>query len=92
MGVKCLRLEPQDNKTRVSYIMLGNFFFDYSLVFLSYVYDFTDINECKGNHSCHVKATYMNRLGSHVYQCHAGYTGKGQNCTGEFNFLATIFF
>ena len=34
----------------------------------------------------------MNSLGSHVYQCHAGYTGNGQNCTGEFNFLATIFF
>ena len=25
-NVKYLRLEPQDNKTRVSYIMLGNFF------------------------------------------------------------------
>ena len=33
----------------------------------------------------------MNALGSHVCQCHAGYTGNGQNCTGEFNFFVTIF-
>ena len=25
-NVKCLRLEPQDNKTRLSYVMLGDFF------------------------------------------------------------------
>ena len=87
---KHLRLEPQDNKTRVSYVMLGNFFL-ITVRFFSYVYDFTDINECKGNHSCHVNATCMNTLGSHVCQCHAGYTGNGQNCTGEFNFFATIF-
>ena len=24
--MKCLRLEPQDGKTRVSYVMLGDFF------------------------------------------------------------------
>ena len=24
-NVKCLRLEPQDNKTRLSYVMLGDF-------------------------------------------------------------------
>ena len=88
--VKHFRLEPQDNKTRVSHIMLGNFFL-ITVRFFSYVYDFTDINECKGNHSCHVNATCMNTLGSHVCQCHAGYTGNGQNCTGEFNFFATIF-
>ena len=63
-----------------------NFFF-----FFFYVYDFTDIDECKGNRSCHVNATCVNTLGSHVCQCHAGYTGNGQNCTGEFNFFATIF-
>ena len=69
-----------------TFLQLQFFFF-----FLSYVYDFTDINECKGNHSCHVNATCMNILGSHVCQCHAGYTGNGQNCTGEFNFFTTIF-
>ena len=91
-NVKCLRLEPQDNKTRLSYVMLGDFLtITVFFFFLSYVYDFTDINECKGNHYCHVNATCMNILGSHVCQCHAGYTGNGQNCTGEFNFFATIF-
>ena len=91
--MKCLRLEPQDNKTRLSYVMLGDIFTItvFFFFFLSYVYDFTDINECKGNHSCHVNATCMNILESHVCRCHAGYTGNGQNCTGEFNFFATIF-
>ena len=55
-----------------------------------YVYDFTDIDECKGNHSCHVNAACMNTLGSHVCQCHAGYTGNGANCTGKFNLFSTI--
>ena len=26
----------------------------------------------------------MNTLGSHVYECHPGYAGNEQNCTGEF--------
>ena len=60
--------------------MLGKFWF---------IYDFTDIDECKGNHSCHLNATCTNTLGSHVCECHPGYTGNGLNCTGEFNFLAT---
>ena len=55
-----------------------------------YVYDFTDVDECKGNHSCHVNAACMNTLGSHVCQCHAGYTGNGANCTGKFNLFSTI--
>nr|XP_058951021.1 uromodulin-like isoform X3 [Pocillopora verrucosa] len=41
----------------------------------------SDIDECKGNHSCLVNAACMNTLGSHVCQCHAGYTGNGTNCT-----------
>ena len=70
--------------------MLGNFFPNYNFF---YVYDFTDIDECKGNRFCHVNATCVNTLGSHVCQCHAGYTGNGRNCTGESNFFArnTIF-
>ena len=87
--MKCLRLEPQDKKTKVSKLMLDNF--ARLQFFFFYVYDFTDIDECKGNHSCHVNATCMNTLGSHVCQYHAGYTGKEQNCTGEFGFLTTIF-
>ena len=54
-----------------------------------FIYDFTDIDECKGNHSCHLNATCTNNLGSHVCECHPGYIGNGRNCTGEFNFLAT---
>ena len=41
--------------------------------------------------SCHVNATCVNTLGSYVCECHAGYTGNGQNCTYEFNFFAKIF-
>ena len=52
-----------------------------------YVYDFTDIDECKGNHSCHVNTTCMKTHGSHVWQCHAGYTGNGANCIGKFLYV-----
>ena len=38
-----------------------------------------------------MNATCVNTLGSHGCQCHAGYTGNGQNCTDEFNFFAQIF-
>ena len=68
--------------------MLCNFF-PITIIFF-YVYDFTDIDECKGNHSCHVNATYKNILGSHIRQCQAGYTGNGRNCTGEINLFAII--
>ena len=75
---KCLRLQTQE---RIRYLSLC------SATFL-FIYDFTDIDECKGNHSCHLNATFSNILGSHVCECHSGYTGNGRNCTGEFNFLA----
>ncbi|CAH3164832.1 unnamed protein product, partial [Pocillopora meandrina] len=42
-----------------------------------------DVDECKGNHSCHENANCTNTFGSHVCDCQAGYTGDGQNCTGE---------
>ena len=45
---------------------------------------FIDIDECKGNHSCHENANCTNTNGSHVCDCQPGYTGNGQNCTGEF--------
>ena len=73
---------------QVSKLMLGNFFL---ITIFFYVYDFTDIDECKENHSCHVNATCTNTLGSHVCQCHAGYTGNGQNCAGEINLVVTKF-
>ena len=47
------------------------------------IYGFSDIDECKGNHSCHVNAKCNNTLGSHICECQPGYTGNGQNCTGE---------
>ena len=49
------------------------------------IYGFSDIDECRGNHSCYKNAKCKNTLGSHVCECLAGYTGNGQNCTGEFN-------
>ena len=85
-NVKCFSLEPHDKKTKIysaTFSQLQFLFF--------YVYDFTDIDECKGNNSCHVNATCKNILGSHVCQCHAGYTGNGQNCAGEINLVVTIF-
>ena len=43
-NVKCFRLEPQDKKTKVRQLFsYYNYFF--------YDYDFTDIDECKGNNS-----------------------------------------
>ena len=50
----------------------------------SFIRDFLDIDECKGNHSCHENANCTNTNGSHVCDCQPGYTGNGQNCTGKF--------
>ena len=74
----------QENKTKVSKLMLGNFFpiALFKIYYFFYVYHFTDINECKGNHSCHVNAICMNTKGSYVCTCHPGYTGNGSDCTG----------
>ena len=52
--------------------------------FFFYVDDFPDIDECKGNHSCHVNATCTNTKGSYVCTCHPGYTGNGSDCTGTW--------
>ena len=48
-----------------------------------FICDFIDIDECKGKHSCHENANCTNTIGSHVCDCQAGYTGNGQNCTGD---------
>ena len=49
--------------------------------------EFSKIDECKGNHFCHVNASCTNIIGSHVCKCHPGYTGNGRDCTGEFDRL-----
>ena len=49
-----------------------------------FIGDFIDIDECKGNQSCHEDANCTNTNGSYVCDCQPGYTGNGQNCTGEF--------
>ena len=44
--------------------------------------DFSDINECKGNHSCHMNAICRNTKGSYVCTCHHGYVENGRGCVG----------
>ena len=44
--------------------------------------DFSDIDECKGNHSCHMNAICTNTKGSYVCNCHPGYTENGRGCAG----------
>ena len=46
--------------------------------------DFIDVDECKEKHSCHEHAKCINTIGSHACNCQRGFTGNGQNCTGEF--------
>ena len=53
----------------------------------SFVFGFSDIDECKGNHSCHVNASCKNTIGSHECECHPGFAGNGRNCAGEFDRL-----
>ena len=53
-NVKCFRLEPQGKKTKVSKHDARQLFSYYN--YFLCVYDFTDIDECKGNHSCRVNA------------------------------------
>ena len=56
-----------------------------------YIYGFSDIDECEESHSCHVNATCMNTNGSYLCECHPGFNGNGQICTGEFNLFLEIF-
>ena len=55
-----------------------------------YIYGFSDIDECKGNHSCHVNANCTNTNGSYLCECKPGFNGNGQSCTGEFNHFIII--
>ena len=49
------------------------------------VCDYLDVDECKGNHSCHENAKCTNTIGSHVCECQPGYTGNGHICKGEYD-------
>ena len=43
-----------------------------------------DIDECKENSDdCHGNATCKNTIGSFSCSCNEGFTGSGQNCTGN---------
>ena len=61
----------------------------FKVAIIKYICVFSDIDECKGNHSCHVNATCTNTNGSYVCECRPGFNGNGQKCTGEF--FAVIF-
>ena len=87
MPLFCNHFNHQD----LMYRLTGQNNFSPITIFFFYVYDFTDIDECKVNHSCHVNATCTNNNGSYVCECHPGFNGNGQNCTGEFNIFAIIF-
>ena len=54
------------------------------------VFDYLDVDECKGNSSCHENAKCTNTNGSHVCECQHGYKGNGQNCTGEFDVFCLV--
>ena len=53
-----------------------------------YMYGFSDIDECKGYHSCHVNSTCTNTNGCYVRECQTGFNGNGQSCTSEFTLFA----
>ena len=67
------------------------FFKATNMINCEYIYGFSDIDECKGNHSCHMNATCTNTDGSYICECHPRFYGNGQSCTGEFNLFAIIF-
>ena len=48
----------------------------------------SDEDECKiGSAKCHYKANCTNTAGSYKCDCHRGYRGNGQVCTGEKVFV-----
>ena len=43
----------------------------------------SDIDECAQNsHTCDINANCKNTVGSYDCQCHQGYSGNGNTCTG----------
>ena len=55
-----------------------------------FICDFIDVDECQGNHFCHENANCTNTIGSHVCNCQLGYTGDGQNCTGDLIHIRAV--
>ena len=45
-----------------------------------------DIDECAGINTCHANATCNNTIGSYLCICDTGFTGDGENCTGQTNY------
>ena len=99
---KCLMWNKNREINLFSHIQLPNKLHDWEsahfkvtnmikCIYIYYIYGFSDIDECKGNHSCHVNATCTNTNGSFVCECQPGFNGNGQNCIGEFNLFAIIF-
>ena len=62
-----------------------------NMIKCKYIYGFSDIDECKGNHSCHVNAICTNTNGSYLCECQPGFNGNGQSCTGEYSLSAIKF-
>ena len=52
--------------------------------------NFSDIDECARNLSCHVNLNCTNTIGSHVCTCLTGYTWDGRTCSGDFNNFPSI--
>ena len=62
----------------------------FSLILLSNL----DVDECMGTNTCHPDATCNNTVGSYICICNGGFTGDGQNCTGQiyFPYISTRYF
>ena len=69
-------------------VMMMNNFKVRNMIKSKRIYGFSDIDECKGNHSCHMNATCTNANGSYVCECQPGFNENGQSCIGEFNRFA----
>ena len=50
-------------------VMIMNNFKVRNMIKSKRIYGFSDIDECKGNHSCHMNATCTNANGSYVCEC-----------------------
>lgn len=49
----------------------------------------TDINECeRATDDCERNMKCVNNNGSFTCHCKEGYTGKGNQCSGDFKYLA----
>ena len=58
-------------------------FIELQTFFNFFVFFNVDINECGGTNDCHANATCNNTIGCYTCTCDTGFTGDGENCTGE---------